>query len=224
MSFHLNNLNTFEYLYSMIQGRTIQFDQWRIAHVAEFGIEAYKTPPTPAPERKPPPTADPKPKRKARDSSVPKPKTRRDSEPSPHPGAGGEFTDKENKQPDGKEWFSSTGNPDEHAEGTGNGEEDPFPKVYNMADGTYTRKKPKKKKPKPPKPPPPEYVYNCGHCGEGFNSMLEFNYHKTKCIPDEDFGFNAEKGKNDDKMEVDDDKAGSKTNDDAKKSDTQSKA
>ena len=36
----------------------------------------------------------------------------------------------------------------------------------------------------PPKPkdPPPEYVYNCSDCESGFNSMLEFNYHKTKCI------------------------------------------
>ena len=79
-------------MFNIFQGRQIQFDQWRICHVAEFGIEAYKTPPTPAPERKPaaPPTtnnnSDPKAKRKARDSSVPKPKTRRDSEPSPCPG------------------------------------------------------------------------------------------------------------------------------------------
>ena len=154
---------------------------------------------TPAPERKqPPPTPAPenKPKRKARDSSVPKPKTRRDSEPSPSPGTGfGDNTpDKENQEPDDKDEDNIGENEKD--------EKDPKPR---------TGKKIRKRRPPKPKPPPPEYVYNCGHCGSGFNSMLEFNYHKTKCIPDEDFSQHAEhiKAKQklaDDKMEVDDSK------------------
>ena len=56
-------------------------------------------------------------------------------------------------------------------------------------DNTMNRKPSKKSKrikvqrpPPKPKDPPPEYVYNCSDCEFGFNSMLEFNYHKTKCI------------------------------------------
>ena len=31
-------------------------------------------------------------------------------------------------------------------------------------------------------------VFNCGHCGAGFNSMIDYSSHSKICIPDEDFG------------------------------------
>ena len=51
----------------MFQNKTIQFDQWRLAHLAEFGIYYFKEDPrTPAPERKDIiiPTKTPKPTRR----------------------------------------------------------------------------------------------------------------------------------------------------------------
>ena len=96
-----------------------------------------------------------------------------------------------------------------------NNEEEDKDKSEEMEDGSqkqYTRSgktKIRKRRPPKPKPPPPEYVYNCGHCGEGYNSMLEFDYHKKKCVPDEDFGQYSEymkenaKAAESAKMEVD---------------------
>eukprot|EP00091_Calanus_sinicus_P020112 TRINITY_DN5325_c0_g1_i2.p1 TRINITY_DN5325_c0_g1~~TRINITY_DN5325_c0_g1_i2.p1 ORF type:complete len:203 (+),score=44.33 TRINITY_DN5325_c0_g1_i2:729-1337(+) len=88
------------------KGKTIQFDQWRIAHLAEFGIcnFASATPPTPTPEKKEP---KPKPKtpkakrREAREASERRAKTRRDSEPTPEPGEKtmGSENNKENTEP-----------------------------------------------------------------------------------------------------------------------------
>ncbi len=45
----------------------------------------------------------------------------------------------------------------------------------------------RKRRPRKPKTPPPEFIYNCDQCGEGYNSLLEINYHKQKCIPDEEY-------------------------------------
>jgi len=65
------------------KGKVLQFDQWRIAHLAEFGINNLdNAPTTPAPARVP---KTPKSKRKdkeRRDNSERRAKTRRDSEPN----------------------------------------------------------------------------------------------------------------------------------------------
>ena len=34
---------------------------------------------------------------------------------------------------------------------------------------------------------------SCGHCGSGFNNLMEYISHKKVCIPDEDFGFTGKK-------------------------------
>ena len=50
---------------SLFQGKSLQFDQWRIAHLAEFGINNFDAPPTPAPTR-------PQEKTKTRPTKTPK--------------------------------------------------------------------------------------------------------------------------------------------------------
>lgn len=65
-----------------MQGKTLQFDQWRIAHLAEFGITNLDggpvRPRTPKAKRK---------EKTEREASERRSKTRRDSEPSPAPEA-----------------------------------------------------------------------------------------------------------------------------------------
>ena len=84
---------------SIFQGKSLQFDQWRIAHLAEFGINNFDSPSTPAPSRhgqgqertkdsakRPPRTPKSKRKEKSeREASERKAKTRRDSEPAQQP-------------------------------------------------------------------------------------------------------------------------------------------
>ena len=179
--------------------------------MAEFGIAAFKNPlPTPAPVRKEPkPKPEPKSKRKARDNSAPAAKARRDSEPTPEsgtaPGGGTQegAPDKENKVPNketNKPDLSSSVfkeadiNPDEWEE-VPEDSADPFPKLYNMADQSFIkngkryRRKVKETAPQQPKTAPrEEKAFNCGHCGCGFDNIVEYSKHKKLCIPDEDFG------------------------------------
>jgi len=152
------------------KGKTIQFDQWRIAHLAEFGIcnFASATPPTPTPEKKEPPKPKPKtPKakrREAREASERRAKTRRDSEPTPEPGSKdtGSENNKENTEP-------KTG--DGSSDINGNDmQEDGFVKENPRVD---------------------EKPFNCGHCGEGFCNLMDYALHKKVCVPDEDFGFST---------------------------------
>jgi len=150
------------------KGKTIQFDQWRIAHLAEFGIcnFASATPPTPTPEKKEPPKPKPKtPKakrREAREASERRAKTRRDSEPTPEPGDKdiGSENNKENTEPKPADGLSD----------------------INGNDMQEDVKE---------KPPKDEKAFNCGHCGEGFNNMMDYALHKKVCVPDEDFGFSS---------------------------------
>jgi len=147
------------------KGKTIQFDQWRIAHLAEFGICNFMsaTPPTPAPEKKEP---KPKPKtpkakrREAREASERRAKTRRDSEPTPEPGekTTGSENNKENTEP----------KPSEDDLNGKDMEED-----EDVQQNPVIEEKP----------------FNCGHCGEGFNNLMDYALHKKICVPDEDFGF-----------------------------------
>jgi len=192
------------------KGRQIQFNQWRIAHIAEFGIIAHKTViPTPAPQRKAQPEAPKEtPKRKARDGSARRPKARRDSEPtetsseSKTANPKDTATNKENKEPENvtspkasdKNGKADDFNPDEWEE-IPEDTKDPFPKLYNMADQAFTkngkkyrRKENKSEEPVKEKPKFASMVFNCGHCGAGFNSMIDYSSHSKKCIPDEDFG------------------------------------
>ena len=152
----------------ILQGKTIQFDQWRIAHLAEFGIcnFASATPPTPTPEKKEPPKPKPKtPKakrREAREASERRAKTRRDSEPTPEPGSKdtGSENNKENTEP-------KTG--DGSSDINGNDmQEDEFDKGNSRAE---------------------DKPFNCGHCGEGFCNLMDYALHKKICVPDEDLGF-----------------------------------
>ena len=127
----------------VLQGKTLQFDQWRIAHLAEFGINNLDCPRTPAPPRQPQPAPakqrTDKTKRKEkteRESSERRTKTRRDSEPSP----GAEETKQEEKE---------------------NTKPSKFGSLFQ--------------------------TLNCGHCGAGFNTLMEYIGHKKVCIPDEQF-------------------------------------
>ena len=100
------------YIYTF-QGKSLQFDQWRIAHLAEFGINNFDAAPqTPAPSRpgqerskdrcqRPPRTPKSKRKEKSeREASERKAKTRRDSEPAQQPEEQPENDqDKENAKP-----------------------------------------------------------------------------------------------------------------------------
>ena len=140
----------------MFQGKNLQFDQWRIAHLAEFGINSLdNAPSTPAPTRPAPTTSKtraprtPKTKRKdaEREGSERRAKTRRDSEPTPEPDIAA------NKNDDSKDDKENT-KPN---------------KFGSLFDSLC-----------------------CGHCGSGFNNLMEYISHKKVCIPDEDFGF-AEK-------------------------------
>jgi len=77
------------------KGKTLQFDQWRIAHLAEFGINNLDCPRTPQPGPAKPRTPNTKRKEKAeRERSERRSKTRKDSEPSP----GGEENKQEEKE------------------------------------------------------------------------------------------------------------------------------
>ena len=64
-------------------------------------------------------------------------------------------------------------------------------KIEEIADtkqqSTLQKVRIRKRRPRKPKTPPPEFIYNCDQCGEGYNSLLEINYHKQKCIPDEEY-------------------------------------
>merc|ERR1712013_661923 len=152
------------------KGKTIQFDQWRIAHLAEFGIcnFASATPPTPTPEKKEPPKPKPKtPKakrREAREASERRAKTRRDSEPTPEPGSKdtGYENNKENTEPK-----------------TGDGSSDI--NGNDMQEDEYRKEKSQAE----------EKPFNCGHCGEGFCNLMDYALHKKICVPDEDFGFSS---------------------------------
>lgn len=98
--------------------------------------------------------------------------------------------------------------------------QDPFPKLYNMADQSFIKngKKYRRKAPKDSseKEKRPELPFNCGHCGAGFSSMVEYSNHRKICIPDEDFGLTSDimdsyygeylNGKGADKMDCDDKK------------------
>ena len=138
-----------------MQGKALQFDQWRIAHLAEFGINSFdNAPSTPAPARTTPSSKvrtprTPKTKRKdsEREGSERRAKTRRDSEPAPEPDITAENDDskddKENTKPN---------------------------KFGSLFDSL-----------------------SCGHCGSGFNNLMEYISHKKVCIPDEDFGFAGKK-------------------------------
>jgi len=152
------------------KGKNIQFDQWRIAHLAEFGIcnFASAAPPTPTPEKKEPPkpkAKTPKAKRReAREASERRSKTRRDSEPSPEPtekNTEGE-NNKENTEPKVSEGFSDMNGND-------------------MKKDEFNQEN----------PPVPEFPFNCGHCGEGFNNLMDYALHKKLCVPDEEFGFSS---------------------------------
>ena len=66
----------------MFQGKTLQFDQWRIAHLAEFGINNLDCTPQSAPAKQRTPNTKRKEKAE-RERSERRTKTRRDSEPSP---------------------------------------------------------------------------------------------------------------------------------------------
>jgi len=148
------------------KGKHIQFDQWRIAHLAEFGICNFASATPRTPEKKEPPPSKPKtPKakrREAREASERRAKTRRDSEPTPEPGDNNKETEnnKENSEPKKADPFNDQ-----------NG------KTMDFEE---------------PKFQPPlidEKPFNCGHCGEGFNNMMDYALHKKQCLPDEDFGF-----------------------------------
>ena len=66
----------------MFQGKTLQFDQWRIAHLAEFGINNLDCTPQSAPAKQRTPNTKRKEKAE-RERSERRTKTRKDSEPSP---------------------------------------------------------------------------------------------------------------------------------------------
>eukprot|EP00092_Neocalanus_flemingeri_P075995 GFUD01094224.1.p1 GENE.GFUD01094224.1~~GFUD01094224.1.p1 ORF type:complete len:743 (-),score=222.03 GFUD01094224.1:579-2807(-) len=146
------------------KGKTIQFDQWRIAHLAEFGIcnFASATPATPAPtpaKREPKPKTPKAKRREAREESERRAKTSRDSEPTPEPGDENKETEnnKENAEPKKSDPFSE--------KSAKNMDFDEEPPVID------------------------EKPFNCGHCGEGFNNLMDYALHKKICVPDEDFGF-----------------------------------
>ena len=97
---------------SIFQGKSLQFDQWRIAHLAEFGINNFDSPSTPAPSRhgqgqertkdsakRPPRTPKSKRKEKSeREASERRAKTRRDSEPTHQPEEETEKVEEQNKE------------------------------------------------------------------------------------------------------------------------------
>ena len=139
------------------QGKSLQFDQWRIAHLAEFGINFFDaTPATPAPGRpsqggerakERPARQTPKSKRKensCREASERRAKTRRDSEPSKDhektKDASEEEIDEQNK-------------------------ENSKPSKYGSLFDSLS----------------------CGHCGAGFANLIEYLCHRKVCIPDEEF-------------------------------------
>ena len=104
-------------MYKHIQGKSLQFDQWRIAHLAEFGINNFDAAPsTPAPERtkdrvqRPHTPRTPKSKRKEkseREASERRAKTRRDSEPMQQPEEEKETREELNKENAHPSKFSS---------------------------------------------------------------------------------------------------------------------
>ena len=148
-------------MYKHFQGKSLQFDQWRIAHLAEFGINNFDAAPsTPAPSRDFRPQAQapernkdrverpqrtPKSKRKEkseREASERRAKTRRDSESMQQPEEEKEIREEPNK-------------------------ENANPSKFGSLFGSLS----------------------CGQCGAGFVNLIEYLGHKKVCIPDEDFGF-----------------------------------
>ena len=225
-------------LFLYFQGRSIQFDQWRIAHLAEFGICNFSAPSAarPPPAATPAAAKTPKAKRKAQEASEPRPKARRDSEPTPEPmpsstppppSSPGDTTppspenNKENKEPEApkkkEDTFASKifqekgGCKTEAAEAAskeateaGGGEQtthtqDPFPKLYNMAQQTFTKdgkvatetvKKTEETPPKQSQKPPTSSAelrpFRCDKCGTGFRIVLDYMLHQHSCRADEE--------------------------------------
>ena len=109
----------------------------------------------------------------------------------------------EEKQPEVKNMFQSeifqtpsgldTFNPEEWEEIPQ--VSDPFPKLYNMADQSFTKngkKYRRRERGEPPKPEKKISQFNCGHCGIDFSNLVEYTRHKMTCIPDEDFGLTGD--------------------------------
>lgn len=152
--------------YFYFQGKVLQFDQWRIAHLAEFGINNFdNAPATPAPQRPQgkPKTRTPKtPKSKRKDNEgreafERQAKTRRDSEPTPEPEnlRKGEAEKSDN--------LNDSNNVNADTDDKENAKPNKFGSLFDSL--------------------------SCGQCGAGFSNLMEYIGHKKVCIPDEDFGF-----------------------------------
>jgi len=148
------------------KGKVLQFDQWRIAHLAEFGINNFdNAPATPAPQRHQgkPKTRTPKtPKSKRKDNEgreafERQAKTRRDSEPTPEPEnlRKGEAEKSDN--------LNDSNNVNADTDDKENAKPNKFGSLFDSL--------------------------SCGQCGAGFSNLMEYIGHKKVCIPDEDFGF-----------------------------------
>jgi len=164
------------------KGRQLAFDQWRIVHLAEFGIYTFGGrggPTTPAPERKEPkPPKTPKSKRKGRDDpDQSKPKARRDSEPAAEPP---KFTeDKENAQPPKQEesWAYNCG---KCGTGFANLMDHIEHKKKCVPDTEFEKKNQEsekvddRNKQNAPK-------FQCAKCGEKFTNMVWYSKHQGTC-------------------------------------------
>jgi len=164
------------------KGRQLAFDQWRIVHLAEFGIYTFGGrggPTTPAPERKEPkPPKTPKSKRKGRDDpDQSKPKARRDSEPAAEPP---KFTeDKENAQPPKQEesWAYNCG---QCGTGFANLMDHIEHKKKCVPDTEFENKnKESEKVDDRNKQNAPKF--QCAKCGEKFTNMVWYSKHQGTC-------------------------------------------
>merc|ERR1712080_377033 len=188
------------------KGRSIKFDQWRICHLAEFGFTSFSTKsysdpcaatatPTPQPKRT---EESPKTKEEKAEAKEARKKARREAEKKKEEEAN-EKNNKDNSEPQKKEPFSHKIF-EEAGKDLDDGDEweevpedpnDPFPKLYNMAEQGYVKdgKRYRKKAKNVEKASNVENkAFTCGSCGVGYANLLDYQHHKKVCIPDEDFG------------------------------------
>jgi len=153
------------------KGKIIQFDQWRIAHLAEFGICNFSTstPATPAPEKKKPnkPKTPKAKRREEREAAERCAKVKRDSDPN---------TDLPNEKSESEnvKINSEPHNSDSNSRENCSSMDVDEGELHTNNQGLDNT------------------PYICGQCEKSFNNRMDYFLHNKICISSEDLEFPSE--------------------------------